>query len=71
MLTPRTPASSFTKEDNPWLAKRPLKTNGRLANLGLTSLVKEATGCKYITEIQYKWHRNVNKNRNKKLANHL
>ena len=29
---------------NPRLAKRPLKTNGRLANLVLTSLVKQATG---------------------------
>ena len=39
-----TPVASFTKEVNPRLAKRPLKTNGRLANRGLTSLVKEATG---------------------------
>ena len=38
------PVASFTKEVNPWLAKRPLQTNGRLANLELTSLVKEATG---------------------------
>ena len=30
-------------EVNPRLAKRPLETNGRLANLELTSLVKEAT----------------------------
>ena len=37
------PVASFTKEVNPRLAKRPLKTNGRLANLELTSLVKEAT----------------------------
>ena len=35
--------ASFTKEVNPQLAKRPLKTNGHLANLKLTSLVKEAT----------------------------
>ena len=35
--------ASFTKEVNPWLAKRPLKTNGRLANRRLTFLVKEAT----------------------------
>ena len=35
--------TSFTKEVNPRLAKRPLKINGRLANLELTSLVKEAT----------------------------
>ena len=35
--------ASFTKEVNPRLAKRPLVFNGRLANHGLTSLVKEAT----------------------------
>ena len=35
--------ASFTKEVNQRLAKRPLKTNGRLAKRGLTSLVKEAT----------------------------
>ena len=35
--------ASFTKEVNPRLAICPLKTNGRLANLELTSLVKEAT----------------------------
>ena len=34
----------FTKEVNPSLAKPPLKFNGGLANLGLTSLVKKATG---------------------------
>ena len=38
------PVASFAKEVNPRLAKRPLRTNGRLANRGLTSLVKEATG---------------------------
>ena len=38
------PVASFTKEVNPWLAKCPLKTNGHLSNLELTSLVKEATG---------------------------
>ena len=37
------PVASFTKEVNPWLAKRPLVFNGRLANRGLTSLVKETT----------------------------
>ena len=37
------PVAFFTKEVNPQLSKRPLKTNGRLANLELTSLVKEAT----------------------------
>ena len=35
--------ASFTKEVNPRLAKRPLKTNGRLANRELTSLAKAAT----------------------------
>ena len=39
-----TPVASFTKEVNSRLAKRPLKINGRLANHGLTSLIKEATG---------------------------
>ena len=34
---------SFTQEVNPRLVKRPLKTNGRLANLGLTSFAKQAT----------------------------
>ena len=32
--------ASFIKEVNPRLAERPLKTNGRLADRGLTSLVK-------------------------------
>ena len=36
--------ASFTKEFNPQLVKRPLKTNGSLAYLELTSLVKEANG---------------------------
>ena len=36
--------ASFTKEVNSLSAKRPLKTNGRLANLELTCFVKEATG---------------------------
>ena len=31
------------KEVNLWLAKHPLKISGRLANHGLTNLVKEAT----------------------------
>ena len=39
---PPVTVASFTKEVNPRLAKRPLKTNGRLANRELTSLVKEA-----------------------------
>ena len=38
------PVASFTKEFNLRLAKRPLVFNGRLANRGLNSLVKEATG---------------------------
>ena len=38
------PVASFTKEVNTRLAKRPLVFNGRLANRGLTSLVKEVTG---------------------------
>ena len=38
------PVACFTKEVNPRLAKRPLVSNGRLANRGSTSLVKEATG---------------------------
>ena len=36
--------ASFSKEVNPRLVKGPLKTNGHLANRGLTYLVKEATG---------------------------
>ena len=39
-----TPMASFTEEIDPGLAQRPMKTNGRLANRRLTSLVKEATG---------------------------
>ena len=38
------PVASFTKEFNSRLAKRPLIVNGRLANRGLTSFVKEVTG---------------------------
>ena len=36
--------ASFTKEVNLQLTKRPLKTNGRLASLELTSSVEEDTG---------------------------
>ena len=43
-LPPLVPVASFTKEVNLRLAKSPLKTKGCLANRGLTSLVKEATG---------------------------
>ena len=42
-MLPATPVTSFTKEVNPWLAKRPLGSDGHLANRGLTSLIKEAT----------------------------
>ena len=38
-----TAVASFTKDVIQRLAKRPLKTSGRVANRGLTSLVKEAT----------------------------
>ena len=38
------PVASFTKDVNPRLANGPLESNGPLANRGLTSLVKEATG---------------------------
>ena len=40
-LQAQLPAASFTKEVNSRLAKRPLVFNGRLANRGVTSLVKE------------------------------
>ena len=43
------PMASFTNAVNPRLAKRPLIFNGRLANRGLTSLVKEATGLDELT----------------------
>ena len=43
--------ASFTKDVNPRLAKRPLKTKGRLANLELTSLLKEAPGIVKLTKI--------------------
>ena len=39
-----TTVASFAKEVTSGLAKRPLVFNGRLANRGLTFLVKEATG---------------------------
>ena len=47
--------ASFTKKVNSQLAKRPLKTDGRLANRELTSLVKEATGIK-LTHFHWKQH---------------
>ena len=43
-LVHQLPVASFTKEVNSRLVKRPLVFNGRLANRGLTSLVKKATG---------------------------
>ena len=55
--------ASFAKEDNPGLAKRPWKINGRLANRGITSLVKETTGALLIhctvgnhSTIQQQWN---------------
>ena len=47
--------ASFTKEVNRRLAKRPLKTNGRLTNRQLTSLVKEATGVGRVFQPIRKW----------------
>ena len=44
--------ASFTKEVNSRLAKRPLVFNGRLANRGLTSLVKDATGVKFSVNLK-------------------
>ena len=38
------PVASFTKEVDPQLANRPLVSNGRLANHGLLSLVKDVNG---------------------------
>ena len=40
VLIKGTPKASFTKEVNPRLAESPLITDERLANLGLTSLLK-------------------------------
>ena len=51
MHSPQTPMASFT----PWLAKCPLVFNGHLANHGLTSLVKEATGPKLKDYISIVW----------------
>ena len=44
--------ASFTKEVNPRLVKRQKKTNGRLANHGLTSLVKKPPN----VQSHYEWH---------------
>ena len=43
--------ASFTKEVNPRLAKCPLRTNRRLANRGLTSIVKEAIDGQIISKL--------------------
>ena len=43
MLVKGATVDSFTKEVNSRLAKRPLKTNGPLANRELAFLLKEAT----------------------------
>ena len=43
-LSGQPPVASFTfRKLTPRLAKRPLKTNGRLVKFDLTSLVKEGT----------------------------
>ena len=47
----KTALASFTTEVNPRLAKHPVKINGRLANLELTSLVNEATGVPFINMV--------------------
>ena len=48
--------ASFTKEVNPRLAKCLLEPNGRLPDLELTSLVKEATGAYLMPEhLQLPW----------------
>ena len=53
---------SFTKEVNPRSAKRPLVFNGRLANRGLPSFIKEATCIGRMRDIMdiinktYIWH---------------
>ena len=52
MVNSLAPVASFTKEVNPQLAKRPLVFNGCLANRGLTSLVKEATG-RYVSNSKF------------------
>ena len=46
--------ASLTYEVNLRLAKRPLKSNGRLAYRGLTSIVKEAFGDLYQVTTQFK-----------------
>ena len=48
------PVAYFTKEVNPRLANHPLETNRRLANLELTSLVKDATDVQ--TDVLQHWH---------------
>ena len=45
--------ASFNKEVNPRLAKRPLVFNRRLANRGLTTLVKKATGVWLTATLHY------------------
>ena len=45
--------ASFTEEGNLRLAKHPLKTNGRIANLEFTSSVKEATHYQCFTLAQW------------------
>ena len=58
------PVASFIKGVNQLLAEWPLKTNGCLANRGLTSLVKKATGVKVTKApaaimMVYLWRRQI------------
>ena len=48
--------ASFTKGVNSRLAQRPLVSNGRLANRGLTSLVIEAPGNRLTTTMVLHWN---------------
>ena len=51
--------ADLVKKINQRIAKRPLKTNGRLAGRGLTSLVKEATCIHVINSYSsglLRWH---------------
>ena len=50
------PVASFTKEVNPWLAKRPMVFIGSLANHGLTSIVKETTDLHLSCRDELPWY---------------
>ena len=56
VVMPWTSLASFTKEVNPRLAKRPLKTSGRFANLELNCVVKDATGAPMTTLSEVSTH---------------